>query len=123
MWPLTTTFRNKIRTVELDYTRRSLQLTRHDRVRNEEVWRRMDIICSIRETLENRALQWYGHVQRMPTYRWPKKITQWFPQGRNKRGRPPLIWEKYIKAAMEDRGLQAGEWEDRETWKQKTANS
>jgi len=34
MWPQTQKIRDKIRTVEMDYMRRCLQLTRKDRVRN-----------------------------------------------------------------------------------------
>lgn len=122
MWPLTKNIRNKIRTVEMDFMRRCLQVTRRDRLRTEEIWRRMNITCSITKTLENRALQWYGHVRRMPEDRWPKKVTQWFPRGKRKRGRPALTWEKYIKTAMEERGLQEADWEDRRLWKQKTEN-
>ena len=123
MWPLTTTIRNKIRTVELDYMRRSLHVTRRDKVRTEEIWQRMGVTCSITKTLENRALQWYGHIRQMPNYRWPKIIANWSPHGRRKRGRPALNWEAYIKAAMDERDLREGDWENRELWKQKTVNS
>ena len=63
MWPMTQKIRDKIRTVELAYMRRCLQLTRKDRVRTEEIWREMNITTSITSKFERKALRWYGHVQ------------------------------------------------------------
>lgn len=120
MWPITTKVRDRIRTVELDYMRRCLQLTREDRVRNEVVWERMGISCSLTKTLENKSLQWYGHVERMSEERWPKKILQWSPKGKRARGRPPMKWKTFISKAMEERNLKFGDWNDRLLWKQKT---
>lgn len=122
MWPQTQTTRNRIRTVELDFMRRCLKVTRRDRIRTEEIWRRMGVEQSITKTLENRALQWYGHVKRMPKQRWPRKVTEWSPFGRRRRGRPALSWENYIKSIMAEKGLREGDWENKDFWKQKTAN-
>lgn len=123
VWPLTTRVRDKIRTVEMDYMRRCLQLTREDKVRNEEIWRQMEVTCSITKALENKALQWYGHINRMNEMRWPKRILEWQPEGRRRRGAPALTWQKYIQKAMEDRGLEGGDWNNRQLWREKTANS
>ncbi|PSN48045.1 hypothetical protein C0J52_09109 [Blattella germanica] len=120
MWPIATKVRDRIRTVELDYMRRCLQLTREDRVRNEVVRERMGISCSLTKTLENKSLQWYGHVERMSEERWPKKILQWSPKGKWARGRPPMKWKTFISKAMEERNLKFGDWNDRLLWKQKT---
>nr|CAH7769225.1 unnamed protein product [Callosobruchus chinensis] len=68
----------------------------------------MGVECSIIRKLENKALQWYGHVQRMPEHRWPKRVLEWEPPGRRRRGRPALRWEKYIRHAMIDRVLRVG---------------
>lgn len=89
-------------TVELDYMRRALHLTLHDRVRNEEVRSIMRINGSVTKPLENRALQY------MVTSReWPMTKTN-FETGTTKKkkgSRPALEWESYIKKAMVDRGL------------------
>lgn len=47
--------------------------------------------------LEHRALQCYGHVNRMQNRTRPKRITEWSPGGISKRGRPALSWELYIR--------------------------
>nr|CAH7733017.1 unnamed protein product [Callosobruchus chinensis] len=103
--------------------RRGLQVTRTDKIRTAEIWQRMGIECSITRKLENKALQWYGHVQRMPEHRWPKQVLEWEPPGRRRRGRPALRWETYIGHAMIDRDLRVGDWNVRELWREKTANS
>lgn len=50
--------RDRIQTVELDYMRRNLQLTRRDKIYTEGIWKRAVITCSITKILENRALNW-----------------------------------------------------------------
>nr|CAH7749295.1 unnamed protein product [Callosobruchus chinensis] len=71
----------------------------------------MEIECSITRKLENKALQWYGH-ERMPEHRWPKRVLEWEPPGRRRRGRPALRWETYIGHAMIDRDLRVGDWNE-----------
>ncbi len=92
----------------MDY-KRCLHLTWYDKVRNKDVWKQMEVICSITKILLNKALQWCGHVQTMPEGSWPKKSLEWPPSRRRKRGRPTLECEKYIKEAMEDRSLRHSE--------------
>lgn len=120
MWPITQKTRDRIRTVELDFMRRSLQLTRQDRVKTQYIWDKMEINCSVTKKLENKQLQWYGHVERMSETRWPKQILQYSPRGKRRRGRPAMKWKSHIANAMEERGLQIGDWNNRQLWKQKT---
>ena len=46
------------------------------------------IIIIILDRIQRRQLKWYGHFLRMEDSRWPKKIYQWTPHGRKRRGRP-----------------------------------
>lgn len=123
MWPLTKRRRDRIRSVELDFMRRSLQITKLDKIRNEVVWERAGVQTTITRRLENKALQWYGHVQRMQNERWPIQILNWIPERRRRRGRPVLTWKAYIQEVMNEKGLEEGQWNDRKIWKSKTANS
>lgn len=123
MWPLTKRRRDRIRSVELDFMRRSLQITKLDKIRNEVVWERAGVQTTITRRLENKALQWYGHVQRMQNERWPIQILNWIPERRRRRGRPVLTWKTYIQEVMNEKGLEEGQWNDRKIWKSKTANS
>jgi hypothetical protein len=39
--------------------------------------------------IEEKKLQWFGHLMRMEDERWPHRIFQRSPVGKKKRGRPP----------------------------------
>jgi hypothetical protein len=68
------------------------------------------------EEIEER-LKCYGHVRRMGKHRWTKKILQWHPPCRRKRGRPPEDWTKQVEMDMHRRGLEDDEWQNREVWR------
>ena len=51
-----------------------------------------------------KQLKWYGHLLQMEESSWPKKICQWSPHGRRKRGRTKWriswkaeIWKIFLK--------------------------
>ncbi|PSN53291.1 hypothetical protein C0J52_04666 [Blattella germanica] len=69
------------------------------------------------DRIEKGSLQWYGHVQRMSEERWPKCTLNWMVPGRRKRGRARRTWYEGIHAAMMKRGMEEGQWEDRNLWK------
>ena len=77
----------------MDVLRRSARKSRMERVKNEDMKEIMgvkgkpDII-----DIEQKRLQWYGHVKRMPEERIPKLIMDWMPQERRKRGHPRKTW-------------------------------
>jgi len=54
----------------------------------------MWVTQTILERLEKSMLKLYGHVVRMEDNRWPKRIMTWLPEGRQRRGRPEVKWEK-----------------------------
>ena len=60
-------------------------------------------------TIEKKRLVWYGHIQRMGEDRWQKKVLNWIPPERLKRGRPPKSWKGEIQQTMENRGLKDGD--------------
>ena len=46
-----------------------------------------------------------------------KKVMEWSPPGRRKRGRPKLTWAEEIRRLMEEKGLMEEDWNDRDKWK------
>lgn len=54
MGPHTTKRKDRIRTVELDYMKRCLQLLQTDIVHNEIVLNKINTTCPVTKTLENR---------------------------------------------------------------------
>lgn len=84
-WPLAKMVRDSIRTVELEYIKRCLRKTRRDKLRTDEIWRQKKVSCYNTRSLKDRALQWYGHVKRIP-----ERITEWCHVGRRRSGRLSL---------------------------------
>jgi len=74
----------------MDVLRRSARKSRMERIKNEH----MKEITGVKGTpdiidiIEQKRLQWYGHVKRMAEERIPKLIMDWIPLERRKRGRP-----------------------------------
>jgi transcription initiation factor IIF auxiliary subunit len=58
----------KIKAMEMNYWRRSSDLIKVDRVRNEEI-RRAQVDIDTVETIQAKRLLWCGHLQRMPEER------------------------------------------------------
>jgi len=50
-------------------------------------------------------LKWYVHVVRIEDNRWPKRIMTWSPEGRRRRGRPEVKWEKEVERVMKQMNL------------------
>jgi hypothetical protein len=48
----------------------------------------------------------------------PEIMTNWKPEGREKRGHPRRTWKVgiYKYTAMSERGLRMGEWNNRRQW-------
>ena len=61
-----------------------------DRVRNEEMCRRTLIERELASRADQRALRWFGHVERMDEYRMARRVLMAEVSGGRVRGRPRL---------------------------------
>lgn len=77
----------------------------------------MGISIPTRETVEIKQLKWYGHVKRISENRWPRKIWEWIPVTRRKRGRPKRRWRNHVEEAMVNRGISDRDCYDRKRLK------
>jgi hypothetical protein len=78
----------------------------------------MDLDKTIIDRVEVKQLVWYGHLQRVSEERWSKKkIWEWTPHGRRRRGRPRRTWSKNNKEAMAARDLDEQDIQDRSRWR------
>jgi len=72
---------------------------------------------SIIDIIQQKGLQRYGHIKRMPEERIPKLIMEWIPWERRKRGCPRKTWMEGVQAAMTTRNLEPDQWRNREEWR------
>jgi hypothetical protein len=67
--------------------------------------------------IKNKGLSWFGYALRMEEERWPKRLYQWKPPGKRKRGRPKKSWREEMMTAMKSRGLNIEDAQDRQLWR------
>ena len=117
VWTLKEEDKRRLTAIEMDYLRRSTRRSRIERIRNEEIRKEMSAKETVVERVEKRSLKWFGHMLRMDDERWPKRIFNWKPPGRNRRGRPRKSWNEAIRQAMRERNLDEEMAYNREAWK------
>ena len=62
--------------------------------------------------IKSRRMRWAGHVARMEESRGAFKILTGKPTGKRPLGRPRRRWEDNIRMALEEIGINAGNWVD-----------
>jgi len=82
VWQIPTREINKILSTEMDVLRRSARKSRTERIRNEHVEEIMGAKGKphILDIIEQKGLQGYGQVKRMPEERISKLIMDWIPR-------------------------------------------
>ena len=55
----------KLNSIEMDFWRRSVRISRKDKIRNNIIKQKMNVTRYLLEDIKTKQLKWYGHVQRM----------------------------------------------------------
>ena len=71
--------------VEMNFLRR---LARCSRLENIEIMLKMNIKNLVLDYIKYKQSSWFGHVQRMDEERLPRRVLEWYPPGRRRKGRP-----------------------------------
>ena len=66
-----------------------------------------------------KQFNWYGHVQRMDQGWFPRRILEWCPPRRQRKGRPWNLWMQQVATGMRERRIGDLEWVYREGWRKK----
>ena len=91
---------------------------RMERMRNEHIKEIMGVKGKpdTIDIIQQKRVQWYGHVRRMPEERIPKLIVDWTPWERRKRGSPRKTRIEGVQADMTKRNLEPDQSRNREEW-------
>jgi hypothetical protein len=103
----------KTNAIELTFWRRCCGLTLEDHIQNDIFWEIVETEVTLTDTIEAKQLKWYRHMKHMEEDRLPKKIHEWTPIERKKRGRPRSTWKKKAKQTMDGRNLWEEDYLDR----------
>ena len=104
-WGMRSAERRKMNVLEIKCLRSLVGVSRMDRVRNEEVRRRVDTKMELASRADQRVLRWFGHVERMDDYRMARRVLIAEVSGGRVRGRPRLGWMDGVKVALGNRGM------------------
>ena len=118
-WQITEKGKKMVDTVEMDFLRRSCNISKLQHVRNEDIRRETRRVLTTAERVESKQLLWYGHMMRMEETRWTKRAFRYMPQNRRRRGRPTAQWMEGIRRSMRDRAIEEDDWWDRRKWRSK----
>jgi hypothetical protein len=53
---------------------------------------------------------------------WPKRIMTWSPEGRRRRGRPEMKWEREVERVVKQNNLTPENAVNRQLWRKATEN-
>jgi hypothetical protein len=73
--------------METDFLRRSIRCSRLEKKIEIMLSEKMNIKNPVLDYIRNKQLNWYGHEQKMDQEGLPRRILEWFPPGRRKKGR------------------------------------
>ena len=93
--------------LEMKCLRSLVEVSRMDRVRNEEVRRRAGVERELASRADQRALRWFGYLERMDEYPMARRTLMAEVSGGWVRGRPRLGWMDGAKVALGNRGMTA----------------
>ena len=114
-WSLTIGLIRKLKITQRAMERAMLGVSLRDRIRNEELRRRTNVI-DIAQRISKLKWQWAGHIARRTDKRWGRKVLEWRPRtSKRSVGRPPTRWKDDIVRATGSRWMQAAS--NRPLWK------
>ena len=121
-WPIKKAQEKRLEVTEMRMLRWMCGVTRQDRIRNERI-RGTTKVTEISKKVQERRLQWYGHVMRREDTYIGKRVMNMEVEGRSKRGRPRKRWKDCVEGDLSEKGLVGDEYEDRGHWKRTVKNS
>ncbi|KAI5720850.1 hypothetical protein M8J77_012470 [Diaphorina citri] len=121
-WPVKKVQEKRMEVAEMRMLRWSCGVTRMDRIRNEVIRNKIKV-TEITNKIQERRLQWFGHIERRDQDYIGKKIREMRVVGNRKRGRPKKKWMNCVNEDLRNKGLTGVEVNDRADWKRLTKNA
>lgn len=120
-WTIKKIQEKRLNVTEMRMLRWMCGVTRRDRVRNERV-RGTTKVTEISKKIQERRLQWYGHLLRRPNDYVVRRVMAMEVDGKRGRGRPRRKWMEGIKNDLREKGLTGDECQDKALWRRLIRN-
>lgn len=114
-WPLKKMQERRLDVAEMRMLRFMCGVTRMDKIRNERI-RGTVKVTEVSRKVQERRLQWYGHVMRREEDYVGRRVMEMEVQGRRSRGRPKRRWIDGVRDDLREKGLTGDEAQDRAGW-------
>ena len=94
-WTLTEDLKNKLRVAQHDMERKILNIRRVHKISIKKI-RKLTKSTDVIDRAMNLKWNFAGHIQRYTDGRWTKRVENWVPNSRRRRGRPKARWCDYF---------------------------
>ena len=115
-WPLKEDDLKRLERNDNRMTRWMCGVTLQQKISSSEIRNRLQL-CSIRECVKRRRLEWFGHLERMEIGTWASRCRNIEIEGSVPKGRTKLTWNELIKKDLKDKNLTKEQAQDRVSWK------
>jgi len=100
IWTADYRINKKLLITEIDFWRGAARTFKMLKLRKKVTKEKISLTQTDLERMENNMLKCYGNVLRVGDNRWSERILTWSPEGRKRRGRPEMKWEREVERAM-----------------------
>lgn len=123
-WPIKKSQEKKLEVAEMKMLRWMCGVTRLDNISIERI-RGTTKVVEVSKKVQERRLQWYGHVKRRDGQYLGNRVLNMGVEGRTRRERPKRRWKDCVEEDLRSKGidLTGDEYENRGNWKRLTRNS
>ena len=121
-WPMKRTQERRMEVAEMKMLRWMCGVTRRDKIKNNYI-RGTVKVTEVTKKMQERRLQWFGHVMRKEEESVCRRVMNMEVPGRRKRGRPRKRWKDTLNEDMRDKNLQREDTQDRSRWRRLIRNS
>jgi len=121
-WTMKKVYEKRLDVAEMRMLRWNWGVTRLDRIWNEVIRSKMKA-TEVSKKIQERRLQWFGHVERRDELYVGKKIDRIVVMGKRGRGRPKKKWSNCVNEDLKEKNLTGREVHNRSIWKQLSRNT
>jgi hypothetical protein len=94
-WVTTKRDMTRLEAAEMRSLRSVKRYTRLDKIRNEVIWKELEI-SGIQDVRSKHRQNWINHLERIDNTRLQKHALNYKPRGRRDRGRPKKRWQRVV---------------------------
>ena len=105
----------------MSWLRRIIGVSRLQKIRNDDIRKRLGQEISLNQRIQERQLKWFGHVSRMNQERMPHLALHTKVHGKRSQGRPRKRWIDTVADDLDQKGISMREVStlaaDRDNWR------